>query len=260
MSQYDDRPARPTSGRSSGSRASERTGWYGSDAGQEYPYDPSAEQHPDYSDGYPDYSKTSGNAGSGLAGAGDTTTTVLEPPQGFAFDDEEPDEGWSMRWNAGADLGLLLMRLVLGGIFAAHGAQKVFGWFDGPGLDGFADFLAGEGYEQTDILAAVTGFTELVGGVLIMLGVFTPLAAAGLLGVMINVIWLKWNEGLFAASGGFELELALAALAAGLTLAGPGRAALDYGRAWFRHSVATGWVCLFLGAGSAVAVQLLLRS
>ncbi len=160
-------------------------------------------------------------------------------------------------WNAGADLGLLIMRLVVGTIFMAHGSQKVFGWFGGPGLDGFADDLNELGYSPSDVLSALTGFTELVGGVLIVLGLFTPLAAAGLLGVLANVIWVKWNAGLFVADGGFELELALAGLAAGLIFAGPGRAALDNGRVWFRHPVVTGVLCLLIAGGAAVAVRLL---
>lgn len=178
-------------------------------------------------------------------GVPDTATTVVE---------RRP-----LAWNAGADLGLLVMRLVVGTIFMAHGAQKVFGWFGGPGLDGFADDLAGMGYSPSDVLAALTGFTELVGGALVVLGLFTPVAAAGLLGVMVNAIWVKWNAGLFAVDGGYELELALAALATALVLAGPGRVALDNGRVWFRHPVVTGFFCLLLAGGAAVAVRLLFQ-
>jgi putative oxidoreductase len=163
-------------------------------------------------------------------------------------------------WNSGADLGLLLMRLVVGTIFMAHGGQKVFGWFGGPGLDGFAEDLSGMGYSPADALAALTGFTELVGGVLVVLGLFTPLAAAGLLAVMVNAIWVKWNAGLFATEGGFEFELALAALAAGLVLSGAGRAALDNGRVWFRHPVITGVFCLLLAVGAAVVTRLLFHT
>lgn len=233
MSEYDDRTAAYRAGLSRGPGPGAVRG---EDYGHDYPYDQSDEQGDGYDDGYT------------------SDTTQLAPPRGFE-DEERPP--WKIGWNSGADVGLLLMRLVLGTIFAAHGAQKVFGWFGGPGLDGFARSLGEFGFEQTDVLAAAVGFTEVVGGLLVVLGVFTPLAAAGLLGVMINVIWLKWNAGLFVEDGGFELELALAALAAGLVLTGPGRVAMDNGRAWFRHSVATGWVCLLLGAGAAVAVRVL---
>jgi putative oxidoreductase len=208
----------------------------------------SAERGSDYGDGYTDdgYS-TEYSSGSG-------TTAGLPPPRGF---EDEVNQPRGLEWNAGADFGLLLMRLVLGGIFAAHGAQKVFGWFNGAGLDGFAAFLAEQGYQQADALSAAAGFAELVGGILIILGVFTPLAAAGLLSVMINAIWLQWASGLFVEDGGFELELALAGLAAGLVFIGPGRFALDNGRAWFRHPVATGWLCLIAGVATGVTIYVL---
>ncbi|HEY0641421.1 MAG TPA: DoxX family protein [Pseudonocardiaceae bacterium] len=216
---------------------------YDDRSGRAHPYDPDPSTTPNYSDTtvldrdrdpYADVDSTY------PATTGDGT--VVERPR--------------PAWNSGADLGLLLMRVVLGGIFIAHGGQKVFGWFGGPGLDGFAEDLAGMGFTQTDVLAAVTGFTELVGGSLVVLGLFTPLAAAGLLGVMVNAVWVKWNAGLFAADGGFELELALGAMAAALVLAGPGRAALDNGRAWFRHPVVSGLLCLVIGVAAALAIRL----
>jgi len=169
-------------------------------------------------------------------------------------------ERWRLGWNSGADLGLLVMRLVVGGLFATHGAQIVFGWFGGPGLDGFANQLTELGFRQADVLSALTGFTALVGGVFVILGLFTPLAAAGLLALAVSAIWVKWTGGALATEqGSFELALALAALAAGLTLTGPGRAALDNGRVWFRHPVATGWFFLLIAAGAVVLVRFLLH-
>ncbi len=164
-------------------------------------------------------------------------------------------------WNSGADVGLLVLRLVLGGTFVAHGCQKLFGLFGGPGIDGFAGALTGYGYRATEVLAWVTGVTELVGGALVILGLFTPLAAAGLLGVMVNTIALKWGNGFFAApGGGFELDLALAGMSAALIFGGSGRVALDMGRYSFRHPVATGWICLLIGIGAGLLFFLLLRT
>ncbi|MGH3980512.1 MAG: DoxX family protein [Pseudonocardiaceae bacterium] len=163
-------------------------------------------------------------------------------------------------WNSGADLGLLVLRLVLGGTFIAHGCQKLFGLFGGPGVDGFARALRGFGYRQADVLSVVTGVTELTGGSLVVLGLFTPLGAAGLLGIMVNTIALKWGNGFFAGPGGFELDLALAAMAAALVLGGPGRVALDQGRAWSRHPVATGWTFLLIGIGVGLVFYFLLRT
>jgi putative oxidoreductase len=170
--------------------------------------------------------------------------------------DETMAEPWRLGWNSGADLGLLVMRVILGGIFAAHGAQKVFGWWGGPGLDTFANNLKDLGFTQTDVLSAAVGFTELVGGVLVILGLFAPLATAGLLAVAVNAVWLRWGHGLFLINGGYEPDLALAGLAAGLTLTGPGRASLDNGRAWFRHPVATGWIFLLLGVAAVVVARI----
>lgn len=185
--------------------------------------------------------------------ASQSDTAVLDRERD---DDTAAAQRWRLGWNSGADVGLLLMRAACGGIFAALGAQKVFGWWSGPGLDRFASDLNGLGYEQTDILSAAVGFTELVGGVLLLLGLFAPLAAAGLVAVAVNAVWVTWGNGLFLADGGYQAELTLGALAAGLTLTGPGRIALDYGRVWFRHPVVTGWFFLLLGLGAGVVARL----
>ncbi|MFB9430422.1 DoxX family protein [Streptoalloteichus tenebrarius] len=182
--------------------------------------------------------------------------------------DEEPartapifePEPRPLGWTAGADLGLLVLRLVLGGTFVAHGAQKLFGAFDGPGIAGFAQYLDALGFRQTTLMAWVTGLTEFVGGVLVVLGLLTPLAAAGLLGVMISSVAVKWPNGFFTGTGqGFELDLVLAAAAACLLLAGPGRAAVDTGRVWMRRPLISGLPFLVLAVGAAVLVLLMVR-
>jgi putative oxidoreductase len=190
-------------------------------------------------------------------------TTVLPTPEGSDVTSGPRHPIARTRWNSGADLGLLILRLVLGGTFLAHGSQKLFGFFGGPGISGFADGLAGYGYRAPEVLALVTGITETVGGALVVLGLFTPLAAAALLGIMVNTVWLKYGNGFFLAPdnpGGMELDVLLGGLAAGITLTGPGRVALDKGRAWFRHPVASGWSCLLLGVGAGVLCYLLLRT
>lgn len=202
---------------------------------------------PDQPDPYPTYSPDQTTV---LPAAGDDPTGPRHPVA-------------RTRWNSGADLGLLVLRLVLGGTFLAHGSQKLFGAFGGPGIGGFADALGAYGYRSPDVLSVVTGVTETLGGALVVLGLFTPLAAAGLLGIMVNTIWLKFGNGFFIAPNnpdGVELDILLAGLAAGITLTGPGRVALDKGRAWFRHPVASGWVCLLIGIGAGVLVYLLLRT
>ncbi|MEU4746118.1 DoxX family protein, partial [Actinosynnema sp. NPDC023658] len=84
------------------------------------------------------------------------------------LDDDE--ERRPFGWTAGPDIGLLVLRLALGGAFVVHGLQKVFGLFGGPGIDGFAQYLQSAGFREARILAWVTGVTELAGGGLLVLG------------------------------------------------------------------------------------------
>lgn len=175
------------------------------------------------------------------------------------FDDEFGDGRKRFAWNAGTDLGLLVLRLVLGGVFVAHGAQKLFGVLGGPGPEGFAQALQKMGFEQSAALSLVTGATELGGGALLIFGLFTPLAAAGLLGVMANAVALRVDNGFFASQGGVEYEIVLGALALGLLFTGPGRVALDKGRSWFRRPLISGFIGLVIAAGAAVSVLLVLR-
>lgn len=193
------------------------------------------------------------------SGYSDAAATSLVSQREDDFYDETDRDRKKIGMNAGTDLGLLILRLTLGGIFIAHGVQKLFGTFGGPGTEGFARSLAKMGFEQSAALSLVTGATELGGGALLVLGLFTPLAAAGIVGVMANVLALNFQSGFFAQQGGVEYEVVLAALALGLMFAGPGRVALDNGRAWFRRPVVSGFVCLLVAAGSSAAVFLLLH-
>lgn len=190
--------------------------------------------------------KSFDNTGYTPVGAGST-----EPVSHF---DDTVDNRKPFGWTAGPDLGLLVLRLALGGAFVVHGLQKVFGLFGGPGIDGFAAFLQQSGFREPKILAWVTGVTELGGGALLVLGLFTPLAAAGILGVMANAIVVKWGSGFFGAPG-IELESAFAAMAFALLFAGPGRVALDKGRSWFRRPLLSGFIFLFIAAASSAAIR-----
>ncbi|MEV6107256.1 DoxX family protein [Streptomyces sp. NPDC051940] len=130
-----------------------------------------------------------------------------------------------------ADAALLVARLAVGVAVAMHGAQKLFGWWSGPGRDGTEQLVAAAGYPQAKIMAWVLSCAEVAGGVGLVLGVLTPLAGAAVLGVMINASALSWGFGWrgpwFEAGGGIELELLLAAGAVGVALAGPGRLSVD---------------------------------
>ncbi|WP_030680717.1 DoxX family protein [Streptomyces rimosus] len=156
------------------------------------------------------------------------------------------------------DTGLLLLRLVVGLTMAAHGAQKLFGWFDGPGLDGTGQFFTASGYPSGKAMAAVAGLSETLGGLGLVLGLLTPLAGAAIVGTMVNALGVKWGGGFFAPEG-VEYELLLTAGAAALTLTGPGRYAVDRLLPVLRaHRLVYGVAALVLGVVVAV-VFLLLR-
>jgi putative oxidoreductase len=123
-----------------------------------------------------------------------------------------------------ADLGLLLIRLVVGLSFAAHGSQKLFGWFGGYGISGTGGFMESIGIKPGKLMAALSGLGEFVGGLLLAAGLFTPYAGA-VLAVIMLVAALKVHaaKGFFAQNGGYELTLLYAAVAVGLALIGPGQ-------------------------------------
>ena len=195
----------------------------------------------------------------------DQPTTTFPGSMGYSAD--EPTTTRPTRrplaWNGGADVGLLLLRFGIGGVVFAHGAQKVFGIWGGEGQAAFARQLTGYGYQQADTLSWVTGIGELVAGAFVVLGVLTPLAAAGLLAVMINAVLVKLGNGFFvtgpSGSNALEFDIVLGLASAALVFTGPGRIALDNGRAWHRRPASWGVLALVIGVAAAVLVRVLLR-
>jgi putative oxidoreductase len=186
-----------------------------------------------------------------------STTTVLSRPDS-SHDDDGPVRP-SYAWHGGLDFGLLVLRLVIGGTFVAHSLQKLFGLWGGLGIDGFARYLGSFGFTQTTLLSWITGIGELVGGVLLVLGLFTPVGAAAVLAVVANVIYLKWNAGFFEPPVGFEREALLAAGAFSLLFTGPGRISLDRPTPWGRRPVPLGLFMLIVAAGLCVLTLIVLR-
>ncbi|MEU2059007.1 DoxX family protein [Streptomyces sp. NPDC013455] len=137
------------------------------------------------------------------------------------------------------DLGLLLLRLGTGGVLAAHGAQKLFGWFGGHGLTGTGQFMESVGYAPGKASATAAGLAETGGGVLLALGLATPAAGAAAAGAMAGAAAVHLPSGFFAQEGGYEHAASLGLTAAGLAVAGPGRLSLDHA---LGHVLDRGWM------------------
>ncbi|WP_129309448.1 DoxX family membrane protein [Streptomyces sp. L2] len=137
------------------------------------------------------------------------------------------------------DLGLLLLRLGTGGVLAAHGAQKLFGWFGGHGLEGTGQFMESVGYAPGKASATMAGLAEAGGGTLLALGLATPAAGAAAVGAMAGASAVHMPNGFFAAEGGYEHAASLGLAAAGLAITGPGRYSLDHA---LGHVVDRGWM------------------
>jgi len=124
--------------------------------------------------------------------------------------------------------GLLVARAVLGFLMAAHGAQKLLGWFGGHGLAGTAGFFESLGFRPGKAFAVVASLTELGSGLLVALGLLGPLGPAGMLAVMVVAAGsVHWKNGVFAMSNGIEVPLLYGTGAAALALTGPGAYSLD---------------------------------
>lgn len=140
------------------------------------------------------------------------------------------------------DIGLLVLRVVFGGFLAVHGTQKLFGWFGGFGWHGTSTYFESMGYHPGTLFATMAGVTELGGGLLLLLGLVTPLAAAAVIGVMINATQTMWSGGFFAGTGhgsGAESPLTFAAVGLAVAFLGAGRFSVDNGRFWRREGI--GW-------------------
>lgn len=160
------------------------------------------------------------------------------------------------------DLGLLVLRVAVGALALAHGLQKLFGLWGGPGLDGFEMYLVDSGYQQAKLLATAGAIGEVVAGGFLILGLFTPLAAAGLLAVLINAWCVRQaaEPGLqWFAPDGPELELLLVAMLVAIILAGPGRISVEGRRKWATRPHVGSFLALVLGVAGGVCLWIFLN-
>ncbi|WP_373182923.1 DoxX family protein [Halomonas campaniensis] len=124
--------------------------------------------------------------------------------------------------------GALALRIPVGLILAAHGAQKLFGWFGGYGLAGTAQWLESIGLAPGLLMALLAGGAEFFGGLALMLGLLTrPAALVSAFTMLVAIVSVHLGNGLFLANNGYEFALALLAATVALTFQGAGRLSLD---------------------------------
>lgn len=153
------------------------------------------------------------------------------------------------------NIALLLIRLVVGVTLAAHGAQKLFGWFRGHGINGTAGFLESLGFHPGRVYAWLLGGTEFAGGLALAAGLVTPLAGAAVAGVMLTAIAVvHWDKGFFVTDGGYEFPLALGVAAVAMGFSGAGRWSLDHALGWTLGSAAWGIAAVVIAFAASAAV------
>ncbi|OOF16656.1 MULTISPECIES: DoxX family protein [unclassified Salinivibrio] len=122
----------------------------------------------------------------------------------------------------------LALRLPVGVILIAHGAQKLFGWFGGYGLEGTGQWMASIGLEPGVLMALMAGSAEFFGGVLLLIGLLTrPAAAVTAITMLVAIVTVHWDNGLFLSNNGYEFGLALLAAAVSLVFSGAGNLSVD---------------------------------
>lgn len=125
-------------------------------------------------------------------------------------------------------IGLLIIRLVLGLLFVAHGSQKLFGWFGGYGPKGTGGWFESIGIKPGVTMAVLSGLTEFGGGALFALGLLTPLAGIVIaVNMLVAIVKVHGANGLWSTANGYEYNLVIMAVAIGVALTGAGQYALD---------------------------------
>jgi putative oxidoreductase len=155
------------------------------------------------------------------------------------------------------NVGRLIARITVGGLFVGHGTQKLFGWFGGPGLDATSQMMGKLELRPERRNAVAVAAAETAGGAMLALGALTPVAGSLITASMITAIRkVHFSKGIWNTDGGYELNLALIAGALALVDCGPGSPSVDRalsieakGNAWTLASLAAG------AAGSALAIE-----
>lgn len=157
-----------------------------------------------------------------------------------------------------ADVGLLILRAAPGLVVAVRGARELLGWFGGSSFADDVRYYASLGYSPAKLWAIVSGVTEIGGGLLLTLGLLTPLATAAVMGVMLNAVVAGQLPYGFLRSGG-DLVAAIGLAAVGIACTGPGTISFDRRRSWLPGKLNSTVFSLVLGLGLG-AVVLIIRA
>jgi putative oxidoreductase len=156
-------------------------------------------------------------------------------------------------------MGRFLLRVLVGSLFVGHGTQKLFGWFGGGGLDETAGAFESMGLRPGKAHAAAAGAAEAGGGLLLALGLATPLAGASLIGVMLTAIRkVHLQNGVWVSEGGFEYNAVLIGAVTLLVESGPGPVSLDRALGGERKGI--GWAIAALAGGAFASTAILARA
>jgi putative oxidoreductase len=149
--------------------------------------------------------------------------------------------------------GLLLLRVVVGATLFGHGAQKLFGWWGGHGPKGTGGFFGQLGYRAPVVMAILAGLSE-ASGVLLALGLLTPLACLAIAVVMLNAIGaVHWKNGFWNSNGGVEFPLIILSAVTALAATGPARFAIDRAIGWDDNISGLWWGVGVFGAAAVIA-------
>ncbi len=131
--------------------------------------------------------------------------------------------------NSEQNLSNFILRASLGVILAAHGAQKLFGWFGGYGLEGTGQWMTSIGLEPGYLMALLAGSAEFFGGIALIVGLLTrPAAIVSAFTMLVAMLSVHWSNGFFLSNGGIEFSLALMTASITVALQGAGKLSLDH--------------------------------
>ena len=156
----------------------------------------------------------------------------------------------------GLALGLLVLRVGVGLTIAAHGAQKLFGWFGGSGIAGTAAGMGRIGFRPSSLWAWVAALGEFGGGLLLTLGLLSPLGGLAVAGAMVvAIVSSHLSKGFWNRNGGIEFPLMIAVPALALSFIGPGEYSIDEALS-LRLPEPLTWIVVALGTAATVAASL----